>query len=237
MLFFLLLLPAFLPAQNSIFLPDTLTSGATYIMLPKVKRNGMYRGSEFVIKNDTDYKSLFEDSVKAKLPKIDFVRYELLAKSYCMQCLATCRDHPQCHRNACMYTRSWYLSEKKQRIMLAADSLDGSACSYLPGFVNEMICRDDSSFSELKRSCPTLKNDSVDFSQRIVVVQKRYLDCAATSKQEFYLDTLNRCLVCRLYTGYGGCHRMDERCFIFSVPKPPGGYEVRFEQYSLPSER
>ena len=156
--------------------------------------------------------------------------------SYCMQCLVGCNGHPQCHRNACSYTRSWYLLDKNHRIKLAVDSLNGSACSYLPGFVNEMICTDDSSFSELKRSCPTLKNDSIDFSQRIVVVQKYYLDCAAHSEQEFYLDTVKRCLVWRLYTGYGGCNRKEERCFIFSVPKPPEGYEVRFEHYALPSE-
>jgi hypothetical protein len=236
LLIFFLLLPGFLPAQLGWDELDTLPYGTKRIVLPATKNQSRYGGREFIITRDADYKSLFADSLHAGLPKIDFERYELMARSFCMQCIVTCNGHPQCHRNACMYTRGWYLAEKKQRIVLVADTLDGSACSFLPGFVNEMICRDDSSFSELKRSCPKLKNDSVDFSRRIVVVQKKYLDCAAKVGHEFYLDTVKHCLVWRLYSGYRGCHRMDERSFVFSVPKPPEGYTIRFEHYALPSE-
>lgn len=236
LIFFLLLSPVLLPAQGSLFLPDTLVSGAKFIYLPAMKYNSRFSGKEFTIRNDVDYKSLFADSVKARLPQIDFARYELLAKSYCMQCLTTCHSRPECHRNACMYTRSWYLLEKEPLIMLIADTLDGSVCGFLPGYMNELICRDDSSFSELKKSCPSLKKDTVDFNKRIVIARKLYADCAAHFEQEFYLDTIRRTMVWRLYTGYGGCHRMDERCFIFSLPKPPEGYAIRFEEYGLPSD-
>lgn len=235
LIFLFLLSPVLLSAQLNLF-PDTLASSAKHIFLPQAKNNYRFSRNQLIITKDADYKSLFADSVHARLPKIDFERYELVGKSSCIQCMTTCKGHPQCHRNACMYTRSWYLVEKKQRITLAVDTLDASICSYLPGFMNELICRNDSSFSELKKSCPSLKNDTVDFNKRVVVVRELYADCAARFEQEFSLDTIRRCMVWRLYTGYGGCHAMIQHCFIFSVPKPPEGYAIRFEEYGLPSD-
>lgn len=114
--------------------------------------------------------------------------------------------------------------------------LDGSNCSFFPVFVNSFISRDDSSFSILQGSCAALKNDTIDFNVQIVVARKKYLDCAAHVEHEFYLDTAGRCVVWRLYSAYGGCHVMNEKSFIFALPKPPPGYAIRLEEYTLPFE-
>jgi hypothetical protein len=237
LIFLFFLLPVLLPAQAtgwSYF--DTLPAGITRITLPQAKSNYSYRGSEFVITNDADYKAQFPDSVKSKLPKIDFTRHELLGKSYCMQCAISCDGHPQCHRNACRYSRSWFLLEKRSRIKIMADTLKGKDCHHFSADADEFICRDDSSFSILQKSCPELKNDTIDFNKRVVVARGIYLDCAAHVKQEFYLDTIQKCMVWRLYSGYGGCHGMLARYFIFSLPKPPDGYQIRLEKYALSKE-
>lgn len=234
--FFFLLFPALLPAQTHWPLPDTLPSGAAYIKLPVEKYNHSYHDREFIITNRADYKSLFADSVQSELPDIDFMSYELVANSFCMQCIIGCKSHPQCHRNVCMYKRAWYLLKKTPRIKITADTLDGNKCRVHYGFKSKLICNDDSSFLDLQGYCPSLKDDTIDFNKQIVVARELYLDCAASIEHDFFLDTAQHCLVWRMYTGYGGCHRMDKRYFIFSLPKPPEGYVVLFEEYTLPTE-
>jgi hypothetical protein len=128
------------------------------------------------------------------------------------------------------------LLDKKSRIVLSAQELNEKDCSFFPGFADELICRDDSCFSVLS-SCVGNKKDSVNFNQQIVVARRAFADCAAHFEQEFYLDTVQRCLVWRLYEGDGGCHSMNERTFVFAVPKPPEGYAIRFEEYALPPKR
>ncbi|CAN5750298.1 hypothetical protein BH11BAC7_BH11BAC7_25990 [soil metagenome] len=234
LIFLFLFLPAYLPAQ--FFFEDPLSPGKKAINLPIVKRLE-YSGEVFIIKQEADYKALFADSVQASLPEIDFSVYELVADYYCVQCGVCCGGRPQPrHRNACRYTRTWHLQNKQQRVMLTAEEMDGKACSFFPFFNDEIICSDDSSYQGLQGSCPGIKKDSVDFSQRIVIGSKMYIDCAAKIEHEFYLDTIRHCLVWRFYSGYGGCRKMNERSFIFSLPKPPPGYTIRFEKYGLPSE-
>lgn len=237
LLFFLLLLPVLLPAQTAWPVSDTLPPGATHIWLPAELQDHYFHRSELVITRDADYKALFADSVKPKLPKIDFTRQELVGKSYCMQCIVNCNYHPQCHRNACRYSRSWFLLDKKHRVNLAVDTLNGNACGYFPGFTDEIICRDDSSFSVLQQACPSLKKDSVDFNREIVLARGISFDCLAQVKHEFYLDTAQQCLVWRLYFSDGGCRGLTSRYYIFSLTKPPDGYNIRFEEYDLNRER
>ncbi len=234
MLFVSVFEPVLLSGQISLFF-DSLSWGATVITLPKEKLNHSY-GKQFVVANEEEYKAIFADSLHATLPKIDFTRNELIARFYCTQCFVRCGDRPGCHPNACRYSRTWNLVEKKNRLALTVQELYGKNCSYFPVFAKEIICRDDSTYSTLIKSCAGMKKDSVDFNQQIVVARKMYVDCAAEVKHEFYLDTAQRCLVWRLYNGYRGCHSMKEDSFIFIVPKLPEGYVVRFEKYEIPSE-
>ncbi len=225
--------PIFVSAQTSLFF-DPLPAGTTSITLPKEKLNYSY-GKQFVVASEENYKAIFDDSLHATLPKIDFTRYELIARFYCSQCLVHC-DRPGCHRNACRYSRTWNLVEKNNRLALTVQELYGKNCSYFPVFAKEIICRDDSTYSALLNSCPGMKKDSVDFNQQMVVARKIYVDCAAQINHEFYLDTAQHCLVWRLYNGYRGCHSMNERSFVFILPKLPQGYVMRFEEYEIPSE-
>ncbi|MDQ3109519.1 MAG: hypothetical protein M3R17_06450 [Bacteroidota bacterium] len=234
--FFLLVVPALLSGQTSLS-ADKLPSGTTRITLPETKYRSGYGSKNFVITKEEDYRALFDDSIQSALPYIDFTHYELLANFYCIQCITSCGSHPRCHRNGCRYQRSWHLIDKTQRIALSARELYVEECSFFPGFKDVIICRDDSCFTDLMGSCSVIKKDSVDFNQQIAIARKIYADCAALIQHEFYLDTVQRCLVWRLYEGYGGCSSMNERSYIFSVPKPPDGYTIRFEEYALPSKR
>ncbi len=233
LLFLFLFLPVLLQAQTPMWEIDTLPLKATRISLPPMKIDYVFGARQFIITEQAGYKALFADSVQGKLPEIDFTRYELQSRIFCIQCVKGCRDHRVCHRNACMFTRMWYLQEKKNRIALIADTLCRTECELFMGFDGEMICRNDSSFSVLKKGCRALKKTKVDFNSRVVVARELYLDSNARIENEFYLDTAAHQMVWRLFSGNVGSRSSEARTFVFSIPKPPQGYVIRFEEFSF----
>jgi hypothetical protein len=234
LLFLFLLSPALLCSQTQWTAFDTVPAGVTRIELPLSKYASGFYGAEFVITNDSVYKAQFPDSAKAKLPAIDFVRYELLSRTQCMQCLRLCGERAPCHRNACRYSRTWYLVDKQHRIAVKADTLETNACMPFRDLRSDLVCYNDSCFSVLQRNCPSLKNAAVNFAQSVVLARTVFVDCMARVEHLLYLDTLNRCVVWRMQTSYGGCHGMEEREFVLTIPKPPAGYRIVFEEYSEP---
>lgn len=234
LLFLFLLVSVSLAAQTNLPRRDTVPAGAVRIVLPEPKLSYRFNGNERMVRSDAAYKALFADSVHARLPAIDFRQYELLGKAYCMQCAAHCDHHPQCHRNACRYTREWYLVDRRDRIALSADTLLNIGRCNLFSLSSGLVCRNDSGFSVLQQKCPALKNKNVDFSKSVVLACGVFADCAANIQHELYLDTAARCVVWRMFITYGRCHSMLERDFVFAVPNPPAGYTVAFEPYLEP---
>lgn len=201
--------------------------------MPVMKHVYSFSRDEYIITNDSDYVSFFHDSVIPRLPKIDFTRYELLTTAYCMQCATVCRGSTSCHRNACRYTRRWFLSDKHNRIAVFADTLNLGRCDYFATYTNGDVCESDSCFAKLKKGCKELNDSMVDFSKQTVLSRHMDMDCAAQVEQDLYLDTANHVLVWRVSVGYGGCHGMQQRSLILAVPKLPDGYTVQFETYDL----
>ncbi len=232
-----LFLPVILPAQANGGHFDTLPAGAIGIDLPEVKYYLRYQGNEYVIRQDADYKSLFHDSTHALLPVIDFNKYELVGTVYCLQCLTVCPTYKPCHRSGCDDTRMWYLLNKQHHASLSYDTLEVGN-RHAPSYVRDgFACEDDSAFANLQRLYPELKDDSVDFTKQLLLTRAVSVDCMARTEQELYLDTVNRCVVWRLFTAYGGCHGSVERNFFITIPQPPTGYEVRFEEFTFADER
>lgn len=231
----ILFCPVLLFSQTSWTALDTIPSGVTRIDLPESKHSSGFSGREYLIKQDADYKALFPDSTQSKLPVIDFRRYELLGKTLCKQCLITCGNHPQCHRNACHYSRSWYLIDKQQRVALHADTLE-TECGAFYFIGDKITCYDDSTFDYLQEHCPGLRNDTVDFDTQMVLARNISVDCLAEIRHELYLDTVNHCVVWRMFVGDGGCHGMTDKAYVLVAPKSPAGYTVKFEQFSMPGD-
>jgi hypothetical protein len=231
LMFFLLLLlcPLLIFSQTNWAVFDTLPAGVVRIDLPATKSANSFNGDAQVITDDATYRSLFADSVQAKLPVIDFTRYELLSKTYCSQCLTVCGNHPQCHRNACRYTRMWFLMDKQDRVALHPGTLNAENCYAFRDLQRGMVCTDDSCFGELQQNCRGLKNDTINFDESVVLARTAFVDCTADIAHDLYLDTVNHCVVWRIHVSDGGCRGMEERSFVFEVPKFPAGYVVLFE--------
>lgn len=75
-----------------------------------------FRMNGYHIIPDTLFTRIFEGPHPDSLPEIDFTRQELVLSSYCVQCTVRCRDsglgYP-CHRNACRYSYSWQVRDKR----------------------------------------------------------------------------------------------------------------------------
>jgi hypothetical protein len=233
LLLLFLLCPMLLVAQPGWTVFDTLPQGAVRIGMPQEKFSSGLNGNPYLIRNDAEYKALFADSVHALLPVIDFERYELRANTRCMQCFTSC-ERPQCHRNACRYTRLWFLVDKQMRITVAVDTLNGTDCRVAFEDGDGLVCETDSCLVKLRQNCPTLAKETIDLRSDVVLARTAFVDCAATVSHEIYLDTVNRCMVWRMFIDDGGCHGMKIEAFIFSAPQPPAGYRVVFEEYSDP---
>ncbi|TND08949.1 MAG: hypothetical protein FD123_1803 [Bacteroidetes bacterium] len=231
-------LPGFCMAQSSLlFQEDSLTEKGTTIFLPKTKNESIFNKTRYVITRDKDYKALFADSVHSRLPVIDFNKYDLVSRSSCYKCASLCPDQPYCHRDACQYTRGWALIERKGRRKVDADPILVGNCNILftPGDKNAY--RHDSDFAAIRKKCDDFKNYPIDFSKQMIVTHEVFGDCHARFEHEFYIDSVRQCLTWRLYEYYGGCRGGNSYRFIFSVPRVPDHYTIRFEEYPVSKRR
>lgn len=234
-LLLLLFFPAMLFSQARWAVFGPLPAGVTRIELPTTKHASGFDGRECLVRNEAEYKALFPDSVQSQLPVIDFAHQELLGKTYCGQFLAVCGAHPHCHRNACRYTRTWYLVDTQHRTILPADTLT-TTCNSLPYDYEELVCTNDSTFAQLGEYCSVLRKRAVNFDSSTVLVRSIFTDCNAQITHELYTDTLQQCVVWRLFIVDGGCRGMDESEYVLVTPKPPPGYAVLFEEFWMPGK-
>lgn len=104
-------------AQN-IFRPDSMSIP---IKLPE-KFTGKHIGNfeigkrsnyKYILLDSATYYAVFNQYSKDSLPVIDFNNYDLMLAVYCPQCLAHCPGDDPCHRNACHYTKNWFLRKRK----------------------------------------------------------------------------------------------------------------------------
>lgn len=233
LLLFVILFPVVLSAQPYHWDAGLLPPGAAVVEIPAMKREHLYSRAEYIITNEAQYEALFADSVIPELPPVDFLRYELITTTFCEQCAVSCRGNFSCHRNACRYTRRWFLMDKTNRIAVDADTLNLDRCGYFATYTSGDVCESDSCFERLKTQCDDLKDATVDFKKQTVLSRHMDMDCAARVIQDLYLDTVQHELVWRVSVGYGGCHGMQQRTLVLAVPKLPPGYTVRFEEYTL----
>lgn len=233
LLFIFLLLPLCIPAQNDLTLyPGRIPHGAKQIVLPQTKMSDFSGGSHILVTRDSVYKSLFHDSVHYRLPAIDFSRYELHGASRCIQCGVVCGNRPGCHRNACRYTRNWYLLDKKALQKINTDTIVVTYCSAW----NENGVVNDTAYAALLQQCPELKHFSPDFDSSTVLMRTRFADGCATFTHAFFLDSAARTVTWRVQLVPGGCRGSDNYSFIAVLPRLPEGYRVVFEEYILPSK-
>ncbi len=232
-LFFIFLLFSLCcPAQNDLSLyPGKIPPGAKGIVLPKTKTSD-FSGRDILVTTDSAYRALFHDSVHHRLPAIDFSRDELHSVTSCIQCVTTCGNHPQCHRNACRYTRNWYLLDKKARQKINTDTIVVTYCSGR----NENGVVNDTAYAALLQQCPELKLFSPDFDSSTVVMRTRSADGCATFTHAFFLDSAARTVTWRMQLTPGGCRGLDNYSFIAVLPRLPEGYRLVFEEYNVPAK-
>lgn len=115
MLFLLLLLPFTTMAQEG-GNPFLVKGDSTvkWVSLPTknlhlLQEHGRYSNYSYVIRHDSIYHRVFKNYSRDSLPAINFQTSELVLRTTCTQCLATCPDNRPCHRNACRYTSIWFV--------------------------------------------------------------------------------------------------------------------------------
>ncbi len=230
LLFIFLLFSLCCPAQNDLALyPGKIPPGAKPIALPLAKLSD-FSGRSTLVTTDSAYKALFHDSVHYRLPAIDFARYELHGRAGCAQCIAVCGSRPGCHRNACRYTRSWYLLDKTPWQEIHANTVVVVRC--YPGKENAAV--NDSAYAALALKCPELNHFTPGFDSSTVLVRSRFADGCAVFAHTFLLDTVAHTLTWRTRLTPGGCRGGNSNFFVAALPRLPEGYTVLFEEYTMP---
>jgi|GEM_PF-3074667 len=225
LLLFLLLLPCCLDAQ---LFGDTIPGKA--LLMPGAKLSS-FGGRSRLVTSDSAYKTLFHDSVHHRLPVIDFSTHELVANAYCVHCIVKCEGRPGCHRNACQYLYSWRLRYKKEYEQVKAEPFSFGDCRV---YIREpVIIRHDSAFAALRGQCEPVQKLTVDFSRRTFIAQSLYGDCNAQFEHHFFLDAESKTMVWRTFSRYGGCKHGGTKQFMFTIPDPPEGYKIVFENFEI----
>lgn len=227
----ILLLLIVVPAQAQIsplVISDTLQKREQYkyISLPDRSGGPLFGRNSILVTSDSAYKMLFHDSIHHKLPVIDFDRYELISRSSCIRCLTVCNGKPGCHRDACRYLVSWILAEKNERTPV--QPVEVSGCELWNGYEELRVFTDDSTFRKSGSTCR-----KVDFTKNMVLSYRTFADCNAFFRHEFFLDSVQQCLVWRLFEGRGICAGGFYHQFTFETAKLPENYTVVFEKYPI----
>lgn len=222
-----------LKAQNDFISKDDSTR--TFYEL-KVKSTNIYQNAIIEGRNNFFYDSLsfysFLDTLveRKDFPNIDFRNFQVGVNFYCWFCRRSCQhdvyDRSSCHRNACSYRWEYYTQRKDLQEEILFQSI----------LVPEKLYCWDSVITKEKWEGwrkDSLFNESIDFTNQILLFRTEGGDCHAIISHEFYLDHVKKKLVWKLFNQYGGCRAGLHAEFLMLVPKPPDGYSISFERILL----